>query len=364
MSENPGSALKAVDFFCGAGGMTCGMKQAGIEVLVGIDIDPSCKETYENNNKPSKFIEEDILALTPERLIELTGIEQNDDSLIFIGCSPCQYWTKIRTIKDKNEKTKNLLGGFRKFVHYFRPGYIVVENVPGLHRKRTDNILGEFLTFLKEESYKVLHDDVINTVCYGVPQSRERYLLIASRIGSAVEIPKLENIEYLTVRSFLGSGNGFYPIPAGYRDDSDFQHTAAGLSDLNMRRIMLTKPDGGTRYSWKDDPLLQIATYKGRDEYFRNVYGRMFWDKPAPTITTRFHSLSNGRFGHPEEHRAISLREGATLQTFPKNYKFFGSSIGSMARQIGNAVPPELARRIGFAIVQSYRNVKPLDMEG
>lgn len=355
MSENLGTTLKAVDFFCGAGGMSCGMRKAGIEVLAGIDIDPSCKKTYESNNAPSKFIEADISTLTPEALIELTGIRQNDDSLIFIGCSPCQYWTKIQTIKDKSEKTKNLLDGFSKFVHAFRPGYIVVENVPGLYRKRNDNILGEFLTFLEKESYNVLHDNLINTVHYEVPQHRERYLLIASRISSSVEIPKLNNTEKMTVKNYIGPNNGFHPISAGYRDKSDFLHTSSILSENNLRRIKLTKTNGGTRSGWKDDPFLQIPTYKGRDDYFRDVYGRMFWDKPAPTITTRFHSLSNGRFGHPEEHRAISLREGATLQTFPKDYKFFGSSIASIARQIGNAVPPEFARRIGCAVIQSHQ---------
>jgi len=364
MDRNLGGTMKAIDFFCGAGGMTCGMRQAGIEVLAGIDIDPCCKRTYEINNHPSKFIERDIVTLTPEQLIELTGIRQNDDSLIFIGCSPCQYWTKIRTTKDKSRKTMNLLGGFRNFVHWFKPGYLVVENVPELYKKRNNNVLGEFLEFLKEESYTVLHSRVINAVYYGVPQNRERYLLVASRIDSAIEIPKLEDIKCLTVRNFIGSNKGFYPIPAGYRDDSDFQHTSAGLSEKNLRRIMLTKSDGGTRYCWKDDPTLQIPTYEGRDGYFRNVYGRMFWDRPAPTITTRFHSLSNGRFGHPEEHRALSLREGATLQTFPKQYKFFGPSIESIARQIGNAVPPELARRLGCAIMQSCQNAKLSNAEG
>lgn len=335
--------------------MTCGMKQAGVEVLAGVDIDKGCKETYEKNNEPSVFIPEDIAHLAPEKLAEMTGILRKDDSLIFIGCSPCQYWTKIRTNKEKNAKTKDLLNSFEKFVSQFKPGYIVVENVPGLYKQCDNNILGDFLSFLRGESYDILHNEVINAVDYGVPQKRERYLLIASRIASSVEIPKYESADALTVRKFIGPDNGFYPIPAGHRDTTAYMHTTAGLSEPNIRRIMMTDPDGGTRYCWKDDPDLQIDTYKGRDEYFRDVYGRMFWERPAPTITTRFHSLSNGRFGHPEEHRAISLREGATLQTFPKDYKFFGSSIGSISKQIGNAVPPELARRIGCAIVQSHQ---------
>jgi len=364
MSEKSDITLRAIDFFCGAGGMTCGMKQAGIGVLGGVDIDEGCKETYEKNNEPSFFILGDIAQLAPERLAELTGITREDDSLIFIGCSPCQYWTKIRTNKEKSEKTKDLLNIFEEFVSQFKPGFVVVENVPGLYNQRENNILGDFLSFLGGKSYNILHNNVINAINYGVPQNRERYLLIASRIASSVDIPKHESVDDLTVRKFIGSDNGFYPIPAGHRDATGAMHTAAGLSEPNMRRIMMTDPDGGTRFCWKDDPKLQIPTYEGRDGYFRDVYGRMFWDRPAPTITTRFHSLSNGRFGHPDEHRAISLREGATLQTFPKDYKFFGSSIGSIARQIGNAVPPELARRIGYAVVQSYYNAKQSNTEG
>jgi len=354
MTAQSGNPLKAIDFFCGAGGMTRGMKDAGIEVIAGIDNDATCQQTYEINNHPSKFIEYDINSLEPSELAELVGIGKDDDSLIFIGCSPCQHWTRTHTSREKSEPTKNLLSVFQEFVTWFRPGYIVVENVPGLHKKRDDNALGKFLPILKNDSYHSLHDNIINSVHYGVPQTRERYLLVASRVSSRITIPKSENSEQLTVRNFIGINNGFSPIPAGHRDDTDYRHTAADLSEKNMRRIRLTRPDGGTRYQWKDDPDLQIPTYRGKDGCFRNVYGRMFWDKPAPTITTRFHSLSNGRFGHPEEDRAISLREGATLQTFPKDYLFFGSSIGSIARQIGNAVPPELARRIGLAIVQSH----------
>lgn len=353
MERKSGSSLKAIDFFCGAGGMTKGMNGAEIKVLAGIDNDASCRQTYEVNNPSSKFIKNDINALTPTRLARLTGISKHDDSLIFIGCSPCQYWSRTRTYREKSEPTKNLLGAFEKFVESFRPGYIVVENVPGMYKKRDNNVLGNFLNFIENRSYNILHSDVIKSVNYGVPQTRERYLLIASRVCSSILIPQCEYPEKMIVKNFIGAKNGFVSIPAGHRDNTDFRHTAAGLSEKNLKRIRLTRPDGGTRYQWKDDPDLQIPTYQGRDAYFRNVYGRMFWNKPAPTITTRFHSLSNGRFGHPEEDRALSLREGATLQTFPKDYLFFGSSIGSIAQQIGNAVPPQLAKRIGEAIIKS-----------
>ena len=121
--------LKAIDFFCCGGGMTFGFRQAGINVLSGIDIDPKCRETYELNNKPAKFIEADIKHFTENELIAKTKIERDDDNLIFIGCSPCQYWSIIKTDKTKAEDSKNLLADFQRFVDYFNPGFVVIENV-------------------------------------------------------------------------------------------------------------------------------------------------------------------------------------------------------------------------------------------
>ena len=349
--------MKAIDFFCGAGGMTYGMSQSGIEVVAGIDNDPNCRETYEINNPNSKFIETDIYDLSEDELARVTGIEKDDDSLLFIGCSPCQFWTKINTCKNKSHKSKNLLGEFQRFVSWFKPGYIVIENVPGLLNNKKEKVLGDFLNFLDGESY--VHDHgIINANHYGVPQSRKRYLLIATIVSDNIQIPAEKYDKNLTVRNYIGVHNGFDAVVDGHKDKTNFMHTTAHLMERNKKRIKKTPNDGGTRLSWKDDPELQIDAYRGKDTIFKDVYGRMFWDKPAPTITTRFNSLSNGRFGHPEEPRAVSLREGATLQTFPKTYLFRGSSEASLTRLIGNAVPPELARRIGNSIQKNYETVK------
>lgn len=149
--------------------------------------------------------------------------------------------------------------------------------------------------------------------------------------------------------------NGFPKISAGHKDESEFMHTTSGLSNKNLERIRKTGINGGTRADWAETEL-QLETYKKRSKNsFKDTYGRIYWDKPAPTITTKFHSISNGRFGHPEEDRALSLREGATLQTFPKNFVFKTNSIGATARIIGNAVPPEYARRIGEAIIMANK---------
>jgi len=343
--------LKAVDFFCGAGGMSYGLQTAGIQILAGIDNDLSCKETYERNITDAKFINNDITDLKEDNLGSLLNINKNDDNLILAGCSPCQYWSKVRTDKTKSLKSAFLLKNFERFIAHFRPGFVVVENVPGLATNKKQSILPDFIGFLRKEGY-AYDDGVINAIEYGVPQNRKRYLLIASRLTENIRLPGPEYNPNLVVKNYIGIANGFNKILAGHRDDSDFLHSAAILSKENLKRIQLTPKSGGDRSSWKDDKSLQIPAYLGKDNIFRDVYGRMYWDRPAPTITTRFNSFSNGRFGHPEEDRAISIREGATLQTFPKHFIFKGSNMASLARQIGNAVPPEIARRIGAHIIE------------
>ena len=273
--------------------------------------------------------------------------------MVFIGCSPCQYYTKLHTNKSKSKIGKNLLSRFQYFVDYFKPGYIAIENVPGLYLKREKKVLKNFKKFLVNNSYS-FDDGIIDAYYYGVPQHRERYLLIATRLSAEINLPERKTDEKLTVYSFIGEHNGFKKIPAGYKDPSDFIHSSANLSEKNLCRVKITNKDGGSRFCWKDNPELQINAYRGKDDIFRNVYGRMWWHRPAPTITTRFNSLSNGRFGHPEEDRAISLREGATLQTFSRDYVFVGPTEYSITCQIGNAVPPELAKRIGNRITTHY----------
>ena len=342
--------LRAIDFFCGAGGMSLGLSRAGITILGGIDNDKDCRVTYEQNISGARFVQHDVCTLSAPGLGRRFALEPDDASLIFAGCSPCQFWSKIRTDKRKSERTAFLLRHFQKFITYFRPGFVVIENVPGLYTWKQHSVLPAFIKFLERHHY-AWNDGIINANHYGVPQNRVRYLLIATRLSSTVELPEPKPNPSLTVAAFIGEEHGFRRIVAGHRDGTDFQHTASSLSPANLERIRLTAKSGGSREAWKDNRELQIAAYQGRDDIFRDVYGRMYWDRPAPTITTRFNSFSNGRFGHPDEDRAISIREGATLQTFPTDFVFHGSSMNTLARQIGNAVPPELARRIGQHLI-------------
>lgn len=355
MAQPQLTQLKAVDFFCGAGGMSRGLLDAGINVLGGVDNAADCRLTYERNITGAKFIKHDISSLSAASLESRLDIKPDDPNLIFAGCSPCQFWSKIRTDKSKSERTAFLLKQFQKFIRHFRPGFVVIENVPGLYRRKSESILPGFFDFLERNGY-VWDDAVINANHYGVPQNRMRYLLVATRLKKNISLPPSNRDSLKTVQDFIGVENGFKPINAGYRDDDDLQHWAADLSESNLLRIQITPKSGGDRSSWKDNEALQIPAYKGKDDIFRDVYGRMFWDRPAPTITTRFNSLSNGRFGHPDEDRAISIREGAALQTFRNEFRFHATNLNSLAKQIGNAVPPELARRIGQHLITVANN--------
>jgi DNA (cytosine-5)-methyltransferase 1 len=223
----------------------------------------------------------------------------------------------------------------------------VVENVPGLERKAEESGLKEFVDDLRNNGYNV-HYDIFNLNEYGVPQTRKRFSLIASRITDNIVKPEKKDNKPV-VKDFIGTHNGFPKIPAGHMDNTDFQHTSAKLSKENIEIIKKTPKTGGIS-------IKQRIHFKGKG--FPDSYSRMSWDKPAPTITTRFISFSNGRFGHPEENRAISIREGATLQTFPRYYVFYAKSLATKARMIGNAVPPEFARRIGEAIIKGMKNGK------
>lgn len=343
--------LKAVDFFSGAGGMSCGFSLAGIEILGGIDIDPSVRDTYLTNHKNSFFINSDIKLIKPELLFNNYSIKKEDPNLIFIACSPCQHWTMIHTKKEASINTRNLLEDFTKFIKFFKPGYIVIENVPGIKRDIVSSGLDLFYKTLKYYKYS-WDEKIIDTSNFGVPQSRKRFILIANSLGYKDIIFNNKKIKKLTVNDYIGKKAKLNPISAGETDIFDYLHRSAGLNEINLKRLRKTPKNGGIRISWKDDKNLQLETYIGKDNTFRTTYGRMAWGTQAPTITTKFYSLSNGRFGHPEQDRAISLREGALLQTFPRDYIFKGSSLEVIARQIGNAVPPLLAKYIAFEILK------------
>ena len=329
--------------------MSCGMKRAGIEIVAAIDNDPICQETYEANHPGTEFILDDITKMSEDSLSKLAGIKKEDDNLLFIGCSPCQYWSVITgneksAKKDKAHKTRNLLRDFLRFVRHYRPGFVLIENVRGVKRNPQESGLSDLREFLEQNEYS-FKEEILSASDYGVPQTRRRYVLLASRVVRNIKPPKSKG-KTTTVYDIIGNGK-LPKINAGETDKKDPLHRAPKLSDKNIARLKMLKA-GGTRGKWAENDDLLIDAYRDKPvSFFHENYGRMFWDKPGPTITTRFFSISCGRFAHPEQNRAISLREGAMMQTFPKRYKFKTKTYQKTATLIGNAVPPKLAYHIG-----------------
>ena len=293
------------------------------------------------------------MSLNPQKLKEVLPLVENDDNLIFVGCSPCQYYSNLNSDKQKSKQGRLLLEDFKEFVLYYRPGFVFIENVPGLETKK-GSPLSKFKRAIKKQGY-CFDEKVLNAKYFGVPQSRRRFVLIASRLVKDIKLPrqarKKENL--VTVQQAIGNYKKFPRVDAGFKDSSNRQHSVASLSQLNLERARNTPTDGGNRLAWAKNDALQLECYKNHEGHY-DVYGRMFWNKPAPTLTTRFLYTSTGRYTHPEQDRGISLREGATLQSFPLNYRFYSTNQGVIATMIGNAVPPKLAKAIGQSLKEHW----------
>ena len=349
-------ALRAVDFFCGAGGMSQGLEDAGISVIAALDNDPICEDTYMANHPDSKFLRKDIKDYDKEKLGEdVPKLEIEDDNMVFIGCSPCQHWSGIRHKKASSMKTRNLLKYFLKFVEHYKPGFVVIENVVGIKKNEEESGLSDIYNFFDKNNYRYKNGrKTLPCKFYGVPQTRQRFIVIASRVKDINISSIKKDDKYITVQEALKDikGKNLPTLSPGEICSKDHLHKVSNLSEKNIQRLKLTD-EGGGNHKWRDDDVLGINAYRNKSGFYLN-YGRMAWDKPAPTITTKFFSLGSGQFGHPTENRTISLREGALLQTFPHDYKFSTTSFGKTARLIGNAVPPAFAKRIGDAIMSSF----------
>lgn len=338
-------ASVAIDLFCGIGGLTKGLSMSGIEVVAGIDIDESCRFAYESNNE-AEFINEDVSNITCE---EINGFFPDNDVKIIVGCAPCQPFSRysLRYRKAGRTDTKwKLLYSFARIVRECRPDIVSMENVPSLVNEQ---VFKDFIAQLEQLGYYVKWN-IVFCPDYGVPQKRTRLVLLASKFGEINLIsPLYKKNEYKTVRMAIGD---LPPISDGETYINDNLHRASRLSSLNRKRIRQSV-QGGTWRDWDKELRLDCHNKKTGITY-PSVYGRMKWDEPSPTITTQFYGYGNGRFGHPEQNRALSLREGAILQSFPDDYIFADEEHPSQKREIaihiGNAVPVELGRAIGISI--------------
>jgi DNA (cytosine-5)-methyltransferase 1 len=334
--------ISAVDLFCGVGGLTHGLVRGGVHVVAGVDVDPSCRYPFEANNS-AIFVERDVEDL---EVSELEKFYEGSDITLLAGCAPCQpFSTYSRSGRNRQYESQwPLVLAFGRLVEQLKPHLVTMENVPQL---LNHGVFDQFLRSLQD--YRKWWA-IVDCTSFGVPQTRKRLVLLASRLsGDSLGLPVGEDFK-TTTRQAIGN---LAPVSAGERDSSDALHVASSLSEINMRRIRASKP-GGT---WRDWPaeLQAVCHRKTSGSTYPSVYGRMEWDKPAPTITTQCFGYGNGRFGHPEQDRAISLREAAILQTFPPDYRFApeGTKIkfNRMGRLIGNAVPVRLGEVIAKSLI-------------
>jgi DNA (cytosine-5)-methyltransferase 1 len=350
LRDRLGGDLAAVDVFCGAAGLSYGLKRSGIRIAAGIDLDPACRFPFESNIGAT-FVEADICDISPSTVRTLFG---RATVRVLAGCAPCQPFSGYTTRRRAIDRRWELLMEFLRIVEEVRPEIVTLENVPRLAHLK---LWADFVSRLETARYHVAWG-VLDAALFGVAQSRRRLVLIASRLGP-IELPAIEASKPRSVRAVIGD---LPSIKAGKRNTKDPLHSSRALTDRNLARIRIAKPAG----TWRQWPKsMRVACHQNATgKTYPSVYGRMSWDKPSPTITTQFYGFGNGRFGHPEQDRAITLREGALLQSFPKSFKFInpGSRVNfrEIGRLIGNAVPPALAFAIGKAIV---RHVKSAQIE-
>ena len=342
---------RVVDLFCGAGGLTLGLEDAGLGVVEGVDVDEQCRYPYETNTS-ARFVSEDARNYGLRRLWRAwKGARYR----ILVGCAPCQSFSTYsqRWGATRQRGRWALIRRFASLVERTRPHIVSMENVPPLVRTRNYAALTKRLRTI---GYDV-DDQIVDCRHFGAPQMRRRLVMLASRLGpmKLIAATHPDPSSWIDVKSAIGH---LPALEAGDVDDEDLLHRASQLSELNLARIRSSKP-GGT---WRDWPRSLVSPCHRREAgtTYSSVYGRMEWRKPAPTITGQSFRFGSGRFGHPEQDRALTLREAAVLQTFPEEFQFFAPDeafpgMKHVGNMIGNAVPPLLGRVIGESIVRHIK---------
>ncbi len=335
--------IKVVDFFCGCGGTSAGLQASGMDIIAGVDIDANALATYKHNFPKATIFNENIASLEFSKIEEVIGTN-NNDLVLFAACAPCQPFSTQNRLKHYNDERITILGEFHKFVKHFQPDYIILENVPGIQAVENGPFT-QFLNFLVSELYE-FDFGIKNALDYGVPQSRRRLVLIASKeqkIPLPIETHGGKKLPYKTLKDAISK----YPeLEAGETCEVVANHGCASLQKITLDRLKHT-PEGGDRRNWPEGMILNChKNHSGHTD----VYGRLRWDKHSVTLTTKCISISNGRFGHPEQDRALSVREAAALQTFDDGFVFIGSTRNA-GKQVGNAVPVKFAKALGDAVV-------------
>lgn len=346
MDEPSSPVGEVVDLFCGVGALSHGLMRAGLTIKAGYDVDRNCQYAYEKNNGAT-FYARDVAKLTSE---EIKSHFSGNVPSVLAGCAPCQPFSTYKHRYEADPRWE-LVEAFARLAAEVQSDFVTMENVPALLKYKNGSVFADFVATLKAAGYEHIQWTVVRCEEFGVPQKRRRLVLIASRERPLSDLVPTHD-QPLSVRDAIQS---LPPIEAGEAHPRDPLHFAASLSVTNLERIKSSKP-GGT---WRDWPFELRAKCHQRDSgsTYSGVYARMQWDEPSPTMTTQCYGFGNGRFGHPVQDRAISLREAALLQTFPQSYSFLPPgqkiSFSEVGRWIGNAVPVSLAEAIGKLILSS-----------
>lgn len=345
MSDDLGR-LTAIDLFSGCGGLSVGLRRAGFRVVAAIENEPVAAATYKANHPSTLLVRRDIAAVNATALCKRLGLKPGELDLL-AGCPPCQGFSRLWTMNGSylsDDPINDLVFQFRKFVRAFLPKAVMMENVPAL---ASDGRLDRLGAFFQRHGYEY-ETQVRDAADFGVPQRRRRMILIARRGGE----PRFARKGRL--RKSVRSAIGHMKRPGG---GSDPLHDYPVVrSDSVMARIRLIPRNGGSRAELPESD--QLRCHQEHDG-FNDIYGRMRWSEPAPTITSGCINPSKGRFLHPSQNRAITLREAALLQGFPRSYKF-NMSRGRYhaAQMIGNAFPPTFAERHARVVANSIIDSK------
>ncbi|AWR58721.1 TPA: DNA cytosine methyltransferase [Proteus mirabilis] len=353
--------LNTIDLFSGGGGLSEGMRQAGFRILSAVELDHIAAETFKTNHKESVVIERDIRHVSASELLKQSGISMGQLDLL-AGCPPCQGFSSLTRKYNRNDERNTLIKEVSRLVKDLKPKAIMIENVPGIMAKGKA-YLASFIDELVSMGY-IVNYDVLQVADYGVPQNRRRFVLLAG-LNFEIKIPVGTHSrngdnglpKWITVKEALKG----VEAPISLKNASSFGgpqklnwNVIRDLSDLNIERLKYVK-SGGHRYDIPDH--LRPKCHQGNNTGFGNVYARMSWDEPSPTITGGCTVLSKGRYGHPSELRTISVREAARLQTFPDSYKFATDLIDQACQIIGNALPCEFARVMSQACYDALSNL-------
>ena len=336
--------IECVDLFCGIGGLSYGLKLAGLKNVAGVDTDSSAKFAFEENSE-APFILKSVLKLTGE---EINSFYSDGAIRVLAGCAPCQTFSTANTGQSSDAKQSdrkyNLLLDFLRTIRESSPDIVISENVIPLASKP---LFKEFIDDLESQGYNVFWKKE-DCVKYGLPQTRRRLLVLASKLGPISSLPYTHEdpSTYVTMRDAIGQ---LPPINHGEEHPNDRIHKAGKLGEVNLIRMQHAKPGGAPNEGWPDEVKVKSARLNF------SSWTRTEWDKPSPTITTKFTGFSSGRHGHPEQDRALSIREGAILQGFPKEFKFVKDEepvrITPLSKHIGNAVPVTIGKMIGTSII-------------